>query len=535
MKKLAVLTAVVFLFGVAGIAAAFQPGGFNQDPLIEANNNDLVKGGAAANDQSLAVNDSLNNNDIANDSVKGGAAANDQSIATNDSLNNNDLFSNNETAAASNGGQATVDGNNTKVEADKGGQAANNGGTNVSQKAFAIVNELPGSGDSYDYSQANPDSSVGDKSIGANSADAKNFSDNPEADDGSQLLQGGGTQTMNKADDGGIVATGSNNSFTKNEADKGGMINTGEGNLNKVTNEGKYAAQNASQDIKETNVKADGFGNIAAYGDVLTMKAEKGGVAVGPGSAASFTEMKGEVKGNFITFGYNEANAKADSGDADTGKNDSGWAFTGKADSGDADTGKNDSGSAFSLSASKSKSGAAGAAAFGESKAYGNNAGALGGSKSKSDADAVAVDAISLFGGADADADSDSKSFSANVAVAKDGDSKNYSKADADSGSSNSKSKADATSGNVASGAATSGYADSGDAESGYVASGAATSGAATATAGTITNSFATGANTMSAVSFNGLGNFHMDSSVGSLTQQSINVNAVVGGNAFGN
>ena len=66
MKKLAVLTAVVLLFGVAGFAAAEQGGGNNnndhqnQDPAIQANNNDLVgaKGeqAAAANDGSLAVN-----------------------------------------------------------------------------------------------------------------------------------------------------------------------------------------------------------------------------------------------------------------------------------------------------------------------------------------------------------------------------------------------------------------------------------------------------------------------------------------------
>jgi hypothetical protein len=567
MKKLAVLTAVVLLFGVAGFAAASQNdqggrGDQNQDPAIQANNNDLTgaqTGGTAVND-SLASGNTL----TANDTVKGGAAANDESLAVNRSLNNNDLFSNNKTAAAKEGGQATVDGNNTKVEADKGGQAANNGGTNVKQEAFLIKNDLPGSHpttiDDRDTSTVGAVTTLGAAAVngagsvsagaalavanGANAntgafynnqgAGAKFKSDNPSADDGSQLLTGGGSQTMNTADDGGIVATGSNNAFTKNEADKGGMINTGSGNLNKVTNEGKYAAQNATQNVTETNVKADGFGNIAAYGNVLTLKAEDGGIAAAPGSAVSKIDLQGSVEHNDIRFD-GEAVSVTKSGEAKSVA-----VNKGKAESDEAKTG-----SAFTASSSKSKSGFAAAVSLGGSKSGGGNgAAALGGAFSESEATATGAASPGIDGGfptissnrgrqsgqgqdpSGVEATSDeSNAFSANGAAAKSGDSRNYSNADADSGSSKSESEAESKTGSAFSTAANFGKAKSGD----------ATSGTATGAAARVNNSFTTGRNSLDfSGSYNGVGTFNANSGVNALNQSPISINAVVGGSVAG-
>ena len=249
-----------------------------------------------------------------------------------------------------------------------------------------IKNELPGSGDTNSTTDSHNTSTTtttttkntGNDAIGADSAGAKNYSDNPEAENGSQLLQGGGSQTMNKAEDGGIVATGAG-SVTKNEADKGGMINTGAGNLNKVTNEGKYAAQNASQNVTETNVAADGFGNIAAYGSVLTQKAEDGGIAAAPGSAVSKIDLQGSVEHNDIRFD-GEAISVTKSGEAKSIASN-----YGKAESDEAKTGD-----AFSISKSKSKSGFAAAVSLGGSKSGGGNgAAALGGAFSESEANAT--------------------------------------------------------------------------------------------------------------------------------------------------
>jgi hypothetical protein len=459
----------------------------------------------------------------------------------NRSLNNNDLFSNNKVAAAKEGGQATVDGNNTKVEADKGGQAANNGGTNVKQEALLIKNELPGSGDtnsttdSHNTTSTATTKNTGNNAIGADSGGAKNYSDNPEAEDGSQLLQGGGSQTMNTADDGGIVATGSNNTFTKNEADKGGMINTGEGNLNKVTNEGKYAAQNATQNVTETNVKADGFGNIAAYGSVLTQKAEDGGIAAAPGSAVSKIDLQGSVEHNDIRFG-GDVTSVTKSGEAKSvAVND------GKAESDEARTGD-----AFSISKSKSKSGFAAAVSLGKSKSGGGNgAAALGGAFSESEATATGAASPYVDGntsgflsnnrdhksgqsqdpaGVEATSD-ESNALSANGAIAKSGDSRNYSNADADSGSSKSESESEAKSGSAYSTAANFGKAKSGD----------ATSGDATGAATYQVNRFTTGTNNLAfGGSFNGVGTFNANSGVNALNQSPISINAVVGGNVAG-
>ncbi|MGA8752406.1 hypothetical protein [Candidatus Deferrimicrobium sp.] len=514
MKKLAVLTAVVLLFGVAGFAAAEYQGNNNdhqnQDPAIQANNNDLVgaKGeqAAAANDGSLAVN-----------------------VAVDKDVNiDKDV-------------DITKIDKSTEVKAEEGGQAANNGSTNVKQEALLIKNELPGSGDTNSTTDSHntttttttTSKNTGNDAIGADSAGAKNYSDNPEAENGSQLLQGGGSQTMNTADDGGIVATGAG-SVTKNEADKGGMINTGAGNLNKVTNEGKYAAQNASQNITETNVAADGFGNIAAYGSVLTQKAEDGGIAAAPGSAVSKIDLQGSVEHNDIRFG-GDVTSVTKSGEAKSIASN-----YGKAESDEAKTGD-----AFSISKSKSKSGFAAAVSLGGSKSGGGNgAAALGGAFSESEANATGaalpyvdgnVETLSSNrdrhsgqsqdpGGVEATSD-ESNAFSANGAAAKSGDSRNYSNADADSGSSKSESESEAKSGSAYSTAANFGKAKSGD----------ATSGDATGAATYQVNRFTTGTNNLAfSGSYNGVGTFNANSGVNALNQSPISINAVVGGNVAG-
>ena len=518
MKKLAVLTAVVLLFGVAGFAAAGQEYGGNnnndhqnQDPAIQANNNDLVgaKGeqAAAANDGSLAVNVDVNKEVNIDKDV-----------------------------------DITKIDKSTEVKAEEGGQAANNGSTNVKQEALFIKNELPGSGDTNSTTDSHNSSATtttttkntGNDAIGADSAGAKNYSDNPEAENGSQLLQGGGSQTMNKAEEGGIVATGSNNTFTKNEAEEGGMINTGAGNLNKVTNEGKYAAQNATQNVTETNVAADGFGNIAAYGSVLTQKAEDGGIAAAPGSAVSKIDLQGSVEHNDIRFG-GDVTAVTKSGEAKSSASN-----YGKAESDEAKTGD-----AFSISKSKSKSGFAAAVSLGGSKSGGGNgAAALGGAFSESEANATGaalpyvdgnVETLSSNrdrhsgqsqdpGGVEATSD-ESNAFSANGAAAKSGDSSSYTKADADSGSSKSESESEAKSGSAYSTAANFGKAKSGD----------ATSGDATGAATYQVNRFTTGTNNLAfSGSYNGVGTFNANSGVNALNQSPISINAVVGGNVAG-
>jgi hypothetical protein len=504
--------------------------------------------------------------------VKGGAAANDESLAVNRSLNNNDLFSNNKTAAAKEGGQATVDGNNTKVEADKGGQAANNGSTNVKQDAFAITNELPGSHPSTTDSHNTTDShattttsgggSTGNNSIGSSSANAvylmpgannqsgsaKYKSDNPSADDGSQLMTGGsGSQTMNTADDGGIVATGAG-SVTSNKADDGGIVSTGAGSVvtdggqlatTAVQNKGKNAALNSNQTVNENNADDGGIagnqnvrqeaskGGINAVGDVLTVYAEKGGIAAAPGSAVSKIDLQGSVEHNDIRFG-GDVTSVTKSGSADSGKAESGKAYSGKAESGKAYSGKAESGSAFSISASKSKSG-------------GNGAAALGGAFSESEATATGAASPGIDGGfptissnrgrqsgqgqdpGSVEATSDeSNALSVNVAVAKDGNSKNTS-------------RTNATSGSADSGSADSGSADSGSADSGYAKSGRATSGDVTGAATYQVNRFTTGTNNLAfGGSFNGVGTFNANSGVNALNQSPISINAVVGGSVAG-
>jgi hypothetical protein len=508
MKKLAVLTAVVLLFGVAGFAAASQSdqggrGDQNQDPAIQANNNDLVgaKGeqAAAANDQSIAVNV-------------------DKTVNVNKSVD------------------VTKIDKSTEVKAEEGGQAANNGGSNVNQEALLINNELPGSHPTTTTTTTTSTSTsknTGNNAIGADSANAKNYSDNPEAKDGSQLLQGGGSQTMNKADDGGIVATGAG-SVTKNEASDGGMINTSSGNLNKVTNEGKYAAQNATQNVTETNVKADGFGNIAAYGNVLTLEANNGGIAAAPGSAVSKIDLQGSVEHNDIRFDGN-ATSVTKSGEAKSVAVNNGEAKSDEAKTGDA----------FSISSSKSKSGFAAAVSLGKSKSGGGNgAAALGGASSESEASATSSPVPYLDGGIGLTSQSqdhrqgqsqdpssveatsgESNALSANGAIAKSGDSKNVSEADATSGNSSSKSEAEAKSGSAYSTAANFGKATSGT----------ATSGNATGAAASMVNRFTTGTNNLAfGGSFNGVGTFNANSGVNALNQSPISINAVVGGNVAG-
>jgi len=518
MRKLAVLTAVVFLFGVAGFAMA-------DDPLLQANNNDLVgaKGGsavndssnvgntnnvpigndqvknvpgAAANDQSIAAKDNLNNNkvsDIANDKsntannndlVKGGAAANDKSIAVKDTLNNNDLFSNNKT---------TVSGSANEVK--EGGQLANNGGTNVKQEAGHITNVLVEPNaipiDKSDSSVAdsnNSDTSVGDKSLGANSGGSKNFSDNKTAE-----AEKGSAATVN-----GNAAVDSRDQSTHiktdTEAEKGSVAST---------NNSGYVTLDKSTTINVSNV----------------------------GLALQNSALSGKVEDNKLEVGGPRVDVDTKAGNAKTS------AKSGKAESDEAKTG-----SAFAGSASKSKSGATGAAAFGGSASGGNSAGALSGSGSESEAAsgvsapgaAAAAGAGSGLGSEGAAAGSsqeaeataksdDSKAKSSAGAIAKDGNSKNSSEAEAKSGSSGSKSKADANSGNAIS-KATSGSASSGDA-----AGGAAYG--STVNASTV---FTTGNNNFSTGSFNGVASFNVNTGVGSLQQSSINVNAVVGGSAFG-
>jgi hypothetical protein len=476
MKKLAVLTAVVFLFGVAGFAAAEQ--GRGSDPSLEANGNELVGGGGTnANDGGTAV--------AVKDTLNGNTTLSNNTTDISKTVDVNKEVTINKTEDSFN--KKTEDSFNTKVQGN-GGQAANNGGTNVNQEAFFIENDLPGSHatTTTNATGSNPTTTTtlgagavnGSNSVstttgavanGTNAntgafyqgANAKNNSDNPSADDGAQQAIGGGSNTMVK-------------SYAE------------EGSLSAINTTGAVTLDKSTHiDIKNVGV------------------------------ALQNTDLSGKVEDNKLIVGGPQATSITKAGEAKSiAAND------GKAESDEAKTG-----SAFAASASKSKSGAAGAASFGYSKAYGNGAGALGGSKSESEATAVAVDAISLFGKADADANSDdSNALSANVAVAKDGDSKNVSKADADSGDSGSKSKADSKSGSAYSAAANFGKAKSGD----------ATGGDATSAAVTAYTNFTTGNNRLSDISFNGIGQFNPNTGVNSLSQQSVNVNAVIGGNVAG-
>ena len=447
MKKLAVLTAVLFLFGVAGFAMADEHQN-NSDPAIQANNNDLtLAGGAAANDGSTATtNKTEDSGNTKTVTVTKNDASTNTKTETEDSFNTKtvdvnktvdvvkteDSF-NKSTEESFN--KSTDESFNTKVEAEKGSQAANNGGTNVKQEAFIIKNELPGSGDSIDArsttttttdSHATGTGSTGNNSIGSGSAGAVYVGEDAN-------YQGAGAQyksNNNNAEEGAQQAVGGgSNTMVKSSAEEGGLsaINTtGAITLDKSTT---ISISNIGLSVQKTDLEG---------------KVEDNKLIVGGPKAVSVT--KGEAK------------------------------------TGEAETGKAESEGGFAISKSKSGSGAFAGASSGASDGL--------------------VPTFKEDDHRDSQADPSSTTS-----------------ADADS---KSKSKSNAA-------------ANSGAASSGAASSGDATGGQATSAAVTATTTFYTGANNLAgSINFNGLGGFNVNSGVNSLNQSSINVNAVVGGNALG-
>ena len=142
---------------------------------------------------------------------------------------------------------------------------------------------------------------------------------------------------MNKAEEGGIVATGAGSVFS-NKAAEGGIVNTGAGSVatqevkdggqvgttNLQQNDNKYAATNSTQTVNE--IKAE-EGGIAAVGNVMTLDAKEGGIAAAPGSAVSKIDLQGSVEHNNISFDVSHVSTETKSGNATSEKAKSGSAY----------------------------------------------------------------------------------------------------------------------------------------------------------------------------------------------------------------
>src|SRR3990172_9319270 len=149
MRKLAVLTSLVFLFGIGTFAMAEDPAPVPV-PVNEVNGNDIVQAGdAAANDGGTAVvvKDNLNGN-----SLFSGNSASSTHTSSNNSKSNADNYNKQEVEAVGKGNAATMTGNatadsrdqstHTKVEAEaeEGSLAAiNTGGSILYDKSTTIT------------------------------------------------------------------------------------------------------------------------------------------------------------------------------------------------------------------------------------------------------------------------------------------------------------------------------------------------------------------------------------------------------------
>jgi len=379
MKKLAVLTAVVFLFGFAGFAAADDHG--SQDPAVQANGADIVGGGGTnANDggTAVAVKDTLNGNetlsnnttDISKTVDVNKSAGAGQSAATtggtalglNESANGNSLLSGN--TEDSNNTETvdvkkTEDSFNTKVEAEKGSQAANNGGSNISQEAFKIENEKEyhATGESVTTVGATTTTTttVGAGSIngsnstyvaaGANNqaAGAKYKSDNPEAEEGSQQVVGTGSNVKASAEDGSIAV---NNAAAAVTLDKSTTITISDIGLaiQKTELEGKVEDNKLIVGgPKAVSVTKGGEGEAgkaesddAKSGKAVSVAKSKSGSGAFAGASGG-SDPKGH-NGGFPTFGKDEnedsaAGATADADSDSKSKATGGSAATGAANS----------------------------------------------------------------------------------------------------------------------------------------------------------------------------------------------------------
>jgi len=551
MRKLAVLTAFVFLFGMGSFAMAEVPA-----PCCEqTNNNDLVgaaKGGANVNDSSgvnqttTTTKDNLNGNSLLSGntatettSVDKSAGAGQSAATTGgtavglkDSANGNSLLSGNKSAEDS-FNKSTEDSFNksTKIEveskASKGSASTNIGDATVIDKQFNVevdarnlhvAGEVAGS----------PNSSV---TLGKSAVNGSN-SISAEAEEGAQQAIGGGSNTMNKADDGGIVATGTG-APTVNMAKEGGVNNTGSGNVNSVKASGKYAPVGSNQTVNEYNNDAEKGSNAGNYnaiveaskGSIATTTgnvAKEGGIAMAPGSAVSTTELRGSVKENEVSFEFGGVKTITKSGSTGSSK-----AYGGNAKAKDANS-KAESEGGFALSGSASKAVGAGAGALGGSTS-GAGAGALGGALSGAETGGALATESVPGGSANADADAKSKALSANGALA---GSKAVSENEAQAeNNSESNSTANANGGQASSGKAIN-KAIGGDAQSGQTGGSGTANGASASQANIIStgnNNFAFSGN------FNGIqGAVIQTTGYNNMIQAPISINAVVGGSVAG-
>ena len=378
MKKLAVLTAVVFLFGFAGFAAADDHG--SQDPAVQANGADIVGGGGTnANDggTAVAVKDNLNGNTLGSNNTETETETKTVTVTKNDASTNTKT----ETEESFNTKNVTVNKTEdsfnksteesfnkiTSVEAEKGSQAANNGGTNVKQEAFIIKNELPGSGDSIDArsttttttdSHATGTGSTGNNSIGSGSAGAvyvgedANYqeagaqykSNNNIADDGSQQVVGTGSNVKASAEEGGIASVNNTGAIT---LDKSTTITISDIGLaiQKTELEGKVEDNKLIVGgPKAVSVTKGGEGEAgkaesddAKSGKAVSVAKSKSGSGAFAGASGG-SDPK-DHNGGFPTFGRNDENEDSAAGataDADSdskSKATGGSAATGAANS----------------------------------------------------------------------------------------------------------------------------------------------------------------------------------------------------------